>query len=457
MHFCNILRVTVIHMIHLNTQLSTTLSPQLYQYLKMLQMNTAELDAHILELFESNPMLELDKESNTPSMEFQIGEIDFGRSKNVRNQEQDSPDVLNFIGNTSSNESIYSSMRTQIDLLGLPLPKRKLLYFLVADVDEDGYLSPDILEEMMEKFQISSEAAEDALRTLQTLDPCGVGARTLSESLVIQLQRLYPNEALAIEIACSHLEDIGKARFRKIAKSLNASIDDIERATEIIRSLNPRPGAVFESFENTPYIRPDVILQNEGNSFTISLQGNRANRISISSQYKDMLAESGDAEVKQYLKEKYTEAQNLMNQLEMRHSTLLSCTTKILERQQAFFLGMENAPRPYTQALLAEELKLNPSTVSRALSGKYLQCPEGIFPMAYFFPAEVTSESSASSADVSAMISKLIKEENKAAPLSDNDIQAALERNGLYISRRSIANYRNRLNIPPAALRKNNR
>lgn len=444
-------------MIKVITQLSNTLTPQMYQYLQMLQMNNAELDAHILELYESNPMLELDKDSPSPSMELYYDSFSGHKPSKASSGSDNLRDMMDMAAASVSNKSIYKDLCLQIDLLKLSPRMRKMLMFLVADVDENGYLSNDILDELMDTFPVSKGEANEALTLMQTLDPCGVGARNLNECLQIQLKRLYPYEQLAFALVSEHLEDIAKARYRKIAKQQNTSLENVMRAIEIIRMLDPKPATEYSSDHTVPYIRPDVLISRDDSKFVITLQSNRANRVSISPQYKELLSNATDSELKHYLSEKQTEAQNLMNRLEMRHSTLLSCTTKILEHQQAFFLGLENAPRPYTQALLAEELKLNPSTVSRALSGKYLQCPEGIFPMAYFFPAEVTSESSASSADVSAMISKLVKEENKAAPLSDNDIQAALERNGLYISRRSIANYRNRLNIPPAALRKNNR
>ena len=444
--------------LHLKPQLSTTISPHLYQYLKLLQMNQAELDVHIQELFEANPLLEFDNESQRPpsQIEFEFADYPERFYSSANCPDQDSPDPLALLS-APQGESLYDSLRIQLDELNIDAQQRKLVLFLISDLDENGYLSHSILTTLAKRYHSSPAENEKALCLLQSLEPAGIGARSLSECLCLQLNRFFPEEKLALKVATEYLEELGKSHFRKIAKELSASADAVQHAADIIRQLEPKPAARYCASENARYIRPDIIVTRENNKLIISLRNSRLGSLCLSSQYTDMLHSTEDPELKGYLSRQLQVAQSIMGSIEVRTSTILNCAQLIVEHQAAFFLGNESCPKPYTQHSLAQTLGVSPSTVSRAVSGKYLQCDRGVFPLSYFFPSPVDCRdpvNASSSADVMEIIRSMSENETRSKPLSDSELLEELKKIGINISRRSIANYRSRLGIPNAAQRK---
>lgn len=429
-------------MLDLTPRQSLQLSPQMCQYLSLLQMTNQQLLAYLRAAFEENPVLELD--DAVPPTEYET--TDTSRTP------ADADDRISQL-QAESTETLSSYLRFQITQLQVDPQLRAILYFLAADTDERGYLSADIESTVQKIFRVSSTVFTEALIRFQSLDPSGVGARSLEECLILQLRRLHGVNNFSCLLVQNHLEDLAHARYHKIARITGHSQAEIRDALEQIRKLNAKPGAAFAQ-NKADYIYPDLIVQQTGNDFTVRLNWAGMPVLTISPQYRKLLESPPDEEVRRYLSDKLTHANCLLHNVEQRRQTLVACAEQILRRQQRFFTG-DDTLIPFSQAELAKLLDLNPSTISRALNGKYLQCGRGLFPLHFFFPSAVRSEDDNASTDsVKAAILHLIQQENSENPLSDSKLEVLLKEQGLMVSRRMVANYRESLGIPSSIARK---
>ena len=349
-------------------------------------------------------------------------------------------------------ESLSAFLCDQLERRRLPKPLLALTRYLAELVDEEGRLSQEDLDGVAE-LKIPQALTQQALETLQSLDPAGVGARSLSECLLLQLARQDAPSPLDMEIVRRFLPDLGKKHYSLIARELHTTPEEVRAAEKRISALDPCPGRSFQPAEPTLYVRPDLFIAELDGKLQVILNDYYLPRVSISQYYVRLLKESDEPETRAYLQQKMQQAKWLLNSLERRGSTLRQCAEAILETQRAFFAGQTTELVPMTMVTLAERLHLHPSTVSRATREKYLQCRQGTYPLRYFF-SRALGEQGPSQQTVKLRLLELIRQEDHSRPLSDQKLAELLAEQGIRIARRTVAKYRTELRLGSAAARK---
>ena len=414
------------------------LSPQLLQSMQMLQMDAQELADLLTEAMDSNPLLE-----RSEAEEARLRE-EF--SAFVRTLPRHSGELSAFDVPAQSGCGLRTELLDQLPLSDSDISR--CARFIIYNLDEDGYLDEDIMELAL-SHGVSEAAFQAALDTVQAMEPAGVGARSLSECLCLQLRRMGIT-GTALRIAGEFLPELGKSRLNSIAKKLDADIKDVAAAADIIRGLSPRPGSCFSTAQ-AHYISPDVAVIRRGGDFAAVMNDGRFPSLSVNSGYARMLKAGAEVEVREYINEKLMQARWVVSGMEKRAATLRSCAMSIARRQQEFFDKGPGHMVPMTLGDVARDVGMHPSTVSRAIRGKFLQCRWGGIPMSVFFSRDVGG---ASAEKARAMIRALISSEDRRRPLSDQKLCALLAAQGVDISRRTIAKYRQEMGIRPSPGRK---
>jgi RNA polymerase sigma-54 factor len=333
--------------------------------------------------------------------------------------------------------------------------QRPVAELLIGNIDDHGYLKTS-LDELSFSTNIPIANIEAVLRIIQTFDPPGVGARDLQECLMRQLERSGQEASIEYRIIKDYMDALGKRRIPEIARGLGMDVDDVQESIGRIARLEPRPGRAFLS-DNNQYILPEVFVQKSGDDFVVTTNNEQIPHLRISNTYKDMMAKSGNSsEVLNYIREKIRAGKFLIKSLHQRQQTILNIGIEIVKRQREFMeKGVANL-KPLTMVQVAEVVGVHETTVSRAVSGKYMQTPQGIFEMKYFFTAGIQTATGEgmSNTSVKDMISEMFKKEDPTKPLSDQEIVKMLQEKGIVIARRTVAKYRSELNILPSNLRK---
>lgn len=487
----------------LNQTLSQKLSPQQIQFIKLLQIPTTELLTRIEQELESNPALDEGKEDFTPENEGPESQDDkafddpdelpegegLDDKINLDDYLRDSDTAgykLQGDGPGSSEddrEIPMASGSTINDLLiqqlgYLPLSEKQMAIGiqLIGSIDSDGYIRRDLSSiandlAFSQNIEVSEEEIEAVLFMIHQFDPPGIGARTLQECLILQLDRRTDNyevASVAVQILEDHFEDFTKKHYEKIERRLN--LDDhglMKDAISMITHLNPKPGEVSEgSGGGNQYITPDFILVNNSGKLELSLNGQNAPELKINHTYRNMLQELAgpgkksrkDRETLGFIKQKLDSAQWFIDAIVQRQQTLLRTMNAIVQFQYDYFLeGDESKLRPMILKDVAQAIDMDISTVSRVTNSKYVQTEFGIFPLKYFFSEGIASTSDGedhSSREVKAILKEIIDREDKFKPLSDEKLEEMLVARGYQIARRTVAKYREQLNIPVARLRK---
>lgn len=451
--------------VSLSQKQTQSLSPQMIQSMKILQMDSQELLEYIAEAVQENPVLEsienCEGQGELPDL---CRKLEWLESTDLQNREyyrQDSETgfdpLQNHGGAGEPEEDLYSFLLAQLPSLELEPQTAACTKFLIGCLEQNGWLNED-LTVLSHESGYPLEQLERALAAVQTLEPAGVGARGLAECLRIQLLRRTPPDELAVRIATSHLDSLAKQRYGLMAQKLNSSQQEIRRACEVIRTLDPHPGSRFASHEAPAYIRPDMIVVKADDGFELLANDTIFPALHMSPYYTTLLKESGQAEVREYLMEKIRQAKWAIQAVEQRRTTLTACTQCILEMQEEFFRFGPGHLKPLSLADVAERVGVHESTVSRTVKGKYLQCPGGIYPLSYFFSRRLKAageDNGFSSPDAAkALLKKIIAGENKHKPLSDQKLCEYMAAQGCALSRRTVAKYRDELNIPSTAGRK---
>ena len=462
-----------------------TMTPQLQQAIRLLQLSSLELKAEIQEAFESNPMLETDEEQETESQVIEnpqtendthdIYEItENGTLPNelpVDSQWDDvyepsytptssnSEDYSDYLDNQSSEEhdSLQQHLLWQLELSSLSNQDRVIANTLIDSLDESGYLQEkleNIHDNLSKNCEIDLDEIEAVLKFVQRLDPIGSGARSPQECLDIQLQQMPSDTPFLSEarlIVGQHLDLIGTKDYRQIMKLSKLTIEKIEQAVTLIQSLHPRPGDLM-SAQKPEYIAPDVYVDKHDGIWRVKLNAESAPKLRINNVYSGFIKNSINNSETDYMRNQLQEARWFIKSLQSRNETLMRVATSIVRHQRSFFEYGEEAMRPLVLRDIAEELEMHESTISRVTTNKYLESPRGIFEFKYFFSSHVSTNDGGicSATAIRAMIKKLIKEENQAKPLSDNKIAALLEQKGISVARRTIAKYRESMAIPPS-------
>ena len=354
--------------------------------------------------------------------------------------------------------SLRDHLDAQISLTPLSDRDRALVRFLVEALDDDGYLSQD-LEDLLPLLPPELEFELDdltiALRQIQSLDPAGIGAQDVSQCLALQLRAQPPSDErdLAIAIVSSHLELLAARDFLKLKRALHCNDDALREAHGLILGLNPRPGAQF-SQADTRYVVPDVVVRKIRSNWVVNLNPDAMPRLRINQLYAQILRDNRGASGS--LSSHLQEARWLIKNVQQRFDTIQRVSQAIVDRQRQFFDYGEVAMRPLTLREIAEQLDLHESTVSRVTTQKYMATPRGIFEFKYFFGSHVATDTggAASSTAIRALIRQLVAAEDKKKPLSDAKIAELLGQQGIVVARRTIAKYRESLDIPPVSLRK---
>ena len=472
---------------------SLSMTPQLQQAIKLLQLSSLELQAEIQEIFETNPMLEKDEESTTPEEQETIVEADDPEStaiedREVHAEQEQIADELPVDSNwedvyqestvysetpqepardvyeneSSESNSLTEHLREQFNLIHLSDTDRVIGITLIDEIDNDGYLTEsieDIYQSLIESFpELELDEVVAVQHLVQHLDPIGTCAQNLSECLSAQLQTL-PAETPHLEAACkvaSHFIDaLGKRDTRLIQRRLDLSEEDLNEVILLIQSLNPKPGAQISSTK-PEYVIPDVSVVKRNDRWQVELNHEVAPKLRINSTYADMVKRADNSDDNNYMRTQLQEARWFIKSLQSRNETLLRVAISIIEHQRKFLDYGPEAMKPLVLRDVAEELELHESTVSRVTTNKFMHTPRGIFEFKYFFSSHVgTSDGGVCSATaIRAMIKKLIEEENTAKPLSDSKIAQLLDDKGIKVARRTVAKYREAMSIPSSSDRK---
>ena len=442
------------------TQTQKLSQRQLYS-VELLRLSTLELEGYVRELAQENPLVELE-EAPPPSQgegkDDLLARLRWLEDNDRQNWfyqkfSDEELDPLTRVGTGGGlEETLVSFLSRQLDRLRLEENAARLVRYLIYSLDDDGYLRTP-LDELSRHGAIPLPKLEEALAVLKTLEPAGVGAAELWECLALQLERIGETGP-ALTIVRDHLEALAKRHDRAIAAKLNITPAQVEEARRTIRELDPRPGSVFQRTEQIFYIQPDLTVEEQEGRLTVKSTRGERPPFRLSRYYQKLLKQSEDREVRDYLSEKLRQAENVLWAADQRGSTLLRCAQVIVERQSDFFRFGPEALRPLRMGEVAQERGLHETTVSRAVREEDLQCTQSLYPLRWFFTRSAGTGEGVSGTAARKLLLRLIDGEDKAKPLSDQQLSEHMAREGCPISRRTVAKYREELGIPSASGRK---
>ncbi|MDZ5608367.1 RNA polymerase factor sigma-54 [Bacillus pseudomycoides] len=422
--------------------LRLAMTQELRQAITMLQYNVQELSEFLYEQSMENPLIELngfEREKKKSS----------SKSKSASKQVDNQMEIYSVDSTT-----IQQHLLDQIQYYKIDELERKTASFIIMNMDENGYLQ-ETNEELAGLLTAPIGVVERSMELVQSLEPAGVGARNIQECLSLQLKRLQKKNVLSEVIVDEYFAYFVKKDWRKLIQVMKCSNEELQSAVDCITSLQPKPGLAFSS-EKPLYIVPDMAVKKDGDRLVLQMNERNMPRIEIHSEYSALLHNS-ESEVASYVSEKYQHVQWIMRSLKQRKQTLLQVMEIIMQKQRDFFWKGPEYLKPLSLKEVAEELSVHESTISRATRNKYVQTPHGLFEMKSFFSnAVVTTEDEAvSTKRVKQLIQTLVEQENKKKPLSDQKISKLLEEeHEIVISRRTVAKYREQMNIPASSLRK---
>jgi RNA polymerase sigma-54 factor len=463
-----------------------TMTPQLQQAIRLLQLPALELQAHVRDALETNVMLESVDEANEPTGVFEAPEpredVRVEPSVEKTEQEFDEVDVevaedpwsepTAAVGDTvwsgdgdktqefadQRGQTLQDHLLWQLELARMSPHDLAVARAIVDAVNDDGYLM-DSLEEiernLLPEIVCEPNDVERALAFVQALDPVGVGARSISECILLQLGQLdatTPGLDLARRIAAEHLSLVAEHQLALLRRQLRVSDEEIDTAIALVRSCHPRPGATIQS-DTAEYVVPDVFVRRGEHGWLVEINPSTVPRIRVNQNYANMLGRNADHSM---LRTQLQEARWLLRSLEIRNDTLLKVARSIVQRQTVFFDQGDEGMQPMILKDVAEEIEMHESTVSRVTTAKYMHTPRGVFEFRYFFSSHVAADDGTemSSTAIRAKIRKLIAAEDTANPLSDGRIAELLSQEGIPVARRTVAKYREAMSIAPSNERK---
>lgn len=487
--------------------LQQVLAPQLQQSLALLQAPTLELKALVEQELQQNPLLEemqvedqeqseklserdgeaatlaqadpaeppadtnydpaTEKPSTEPVDDFQA---EFERLTQLDQEWRDHFSETNIPMRTSPEEEekrqfMFDSLATgtslqehlleQVRLSEITDEQRPVADMIIGNIDDYGYLKATV-EEMSLSTSIAPENILAVLKIIQSFYPPGVGARDLRECLMLQLERQGRDKTIEYAIVRDYMDALGKRRMPEIARGLSEDVIDVQKAIGRIGRLEPRPGRAFLP-DNDQYVLPEVFVVKSGEDFVVSTNNEQIPHLRISNTYKDLMSQADSSnEVRDYIREKIRAGKFLIKSLHQRQQTIMNIAREIVNRQREFMEKGVAFLKPLTMVQVAEVVGVHETTVSRAVSGKYMQTPQGVFEMKYFFTSGIQTASGEgmSNTSVKDMIADIFSNEDTAKPLSDQEVVMMLSEKGIVIARRTVAKYRSELNILPSNLRK---
>ena len=447
---------------------SLTMTPQLQQAIRLLQLPILDLNAEIQEALEENIMLEMedlpDVPRTTAESTAEVETIKADESWQTRVAERGRDSGWNGEGRPisefadESGQTLREHLLWQIEMEDFTPREAMIGEALVDSINDDGYLTAEIDEivaSLDEQPPVTDQEVEKTLAKVQRLDPIGIGARSLSECIILQIAQLdseTPGLQLAIDIAASHLDLVASRDYGELRRGLRTSEANLHEALALVRGCHPKPGQSV-SPAAPEYVIPDVFVRKVDKRWQVEISPTGVPRLSVNQQYAKLLRGSSEHAV---LKTQLQEARWLIRSLEIRNETLLKVATSIVSRQTDFLNLGDEAMKPMVLRDVAEEIGMHESTISRVTTNKYMHTPRGVFEFKYFFSSHLSSESGEdrSSTSVRAKIRKLIGAENPARPLSDSKITNLLKDEGISVARRTVAKYREAMNISSSSERR---
>ena len=470
-----------------------TMTPQLQQAIRLLQLSSLDLQAEIQDALDNNPLLEVESEQSQDS-----DSANHVNSSNKDDSQRETSDVLKtqempedlpvdstwddtyssstpangaasssksydgdyevYQGSTS--ESLQDHLIWQMQLSHFSEEDTAIGEAIIEAIDDNGYLTADI-DDIIESVRLPEVGEEEVcmvLKRIQHFDPVGVGARTVSECLAIQLRQLNdrtPFKDDALTLVCDHMDLLGNRDFRNIQRKLKLTEGDLREVMRLIQQMHPHPGEQIAQQE-VEYVVPDVAVMKKNGRWVVELNPDSVPKLKVNEEYAALSKAAKSSADSQYIKNHTQEARWFIKSLESRNETLLKVANCIVQRQQGFFEHGEEAMKPMVLNDVAEAVEMHESTISRVTTQKFLHCPRGIFELKYFFSSHVSTEGGGecSSTAIRALIKKLVAAENRSKPLSDSKIAELIAEQGIKVARRTIAKYRESLNIPSSSQRK---
>lgn len=466
-----------------------SLTPQLQQAIRLLQLSSLELEQEIQMQLDSNPLLEKIEDNNSIES---LNSIEVNENKDLTS-ELNADHLPNDLPVDTEWDDIYTHQSTalatpeyeerednrqihlslkehileQVNLLHFSRVDKLIAYCIVDSLDDKGFLDADLTDILIAVNQLLREVDSDedveedevivVLKHIQRLEPIGVGSRNLAECLQIQLETIKDKTPFLAEAKqlLNYYELLISNDLNKLLKQTGLSKEQLTNAIELLKTLKPYPGLEFDQQESE-YQVPDVVVAKKDQHWNVQLNPDVMPKLRINSFYSNMIRRADQSDDNVYLRNQMLEAKNFIKSIDERHKTLLKVATCIVEHQRAFLEQGAEAMKPLVLRDVAEEVELHESTVSRVTTNKYMLTPRGLFELKYFFSSHVgtTSGGEASSTAIRAMIKKLVSNENPRKPLSDNAIAEMLKKEGIEVARRTVAKYRESLHIPSSSERK---
>ncbi len=457
----------------LEQQQKLIMTPELRLALKILQLPTVELEELVKQELENNPVLDVidynqEEKDESPKTEKEeekdsIDEIDWkeylqyqGKSYYLENSGADDSSETSYENFITYGDTLKDHLLFQFHTLKMGKKERHIGEYIIESLDDNGYLSIPI-QEIADIMSVDIKEVEKILRIIQGFDPAGVGAENLAECLLIQIRLKGIGDKNLETIIKEHLDDIAGNRIVNIAKKLSISVSEAQQYSDIIKSLEPKPGRSFFCGNECRYVIPDVFIEKIDGEYVIIINDSYSSRLMINQYYKNII-NTGDksSDAMKFINDKLSSAVWLIKSLEQRKNTLYKVVKSILDYQMDFFEKGNGFLKTMTLKNIADAIQVHESTVSRAISGKYAQTPRGIFEIKYFFKSgvETCHGDEISSESIKKMIKCIIDEEDSAKPISDQSIADILEKKGFKISRRTVAKYRDEIGIPSSSRRR---
>lgn len=468
------------------------MTPELIQAIQILQFNTQELENFVEEQLLTNPILEAasmsnpeeaSSESSSVDREDQsiISSVDDNENKDFRKKEEefdwaehfkereyddisykqweydnDEKSEYSYEQFVSSEITLSEHLMFQLQFAPVKRSCRQVGRYIIESLDENGYMTLTI-NEIATALGISEEQVIKVLDIIQGFDPAGVGARDLKECLIIQLANQGNQDHAIREVINHHLEDIAANRLNHIAKTVGISVSEVQEISDIIKGLEPKPGRQFSSGSETRYIIPDVTVEKINGEYVVSVNESSTPKLTVSSYYQKMLINSDkESNISKFLTGRLNSALWLIKSIEQRKQTIYNVVSAVVKYQIDFFELGPKYLKTLTLKQIADEVGIHESTVSRSINGKYMQSPRGVFEIKYFFTSGVSGSTGEgiASESIKTFIKELVDNEDPKAPLSDQAMVEMLSKRGIDISRRTVAKYRDEMNVPSSSKRK---
>lgn len=449
------------------------MTPELRQAIAVLQLSSLELSTYVEQQLQENPLLEVreeefekvdtqekepdkadgEKEYDIDWQEYFNDSSDLGMPKSEKPREQQEYSYENFVTRTPN---LIEHLLMQLGLVRCNERQYVIAQYIIGNINNNGYLGCSV-EDIAKQLNIQIDDVLDALKIVQFLDPPGVGARSLQECLQLQLIHLGIKDDLVYNIVERHLMNLADGKYSRMAQLLGVSVQDIQRVADLLKTLDPKPGRNFGGAGDNRYIVPDIVLNKIDGEYIININDVSVPRLTINSTYRAVLShEKEDNKTKKFVEHKLNAAAWLIKSIEQRRLTLYKVTKCIVDLQRDFLDFGVKYLKPLNLKTVADIVELHESTVSRATSNKYIQTPQGVFEMKYFFSSGLSNAggSMVSAESIKKTMQEIVDNEDTKKPLNDQQIADILSRQGIKISRRTVAKYRDELGIPPIRKRK---